>query len=51
MQTSQIHSSAELMDLIDEIGFLPLLDSGIYGFCAEDMVDEDCGYVVFPEGG
>lgn len=51
MQTSQIHSSAELMDLIDEIGFLPLLDSGIYGFCAEDMVDEDCRYVVFPEGG
>ena len=41
MQTSQIHSSAELMDLIDEIGFLPLLDSGIYGFYNVDKPVSD----------
>lgn len=39
------------MDFIREIGFLPLLDSGIYGFSAEEIVDEDCGYITFPEGG
>ncbi len=39
------------MDLIQEIGFLPLLDSGITGFSAEDLVDEDCRYVVYPDGG
>ena len=39
------------MEFIDEIGFLPLLDSGIYGFSAEEIVDEDCRYVVFSDGG
>lgn len=29
----------------------PLLDSGIEGFSAEDIVAEDCGYVRLPEGG
>ncbi|MBQ5712877.1 MAG: hypothetical protein IIV77_00065, partial [Bacteroidaceae bacterium] len=42
---------AQMMELIDDIGFLPLLDSGIPGFSAEDIVDEDCRYVVFPDGG
>ena len=46
-----ISSAAELMGLIDEIGFLPLLDSGIYGFSAEEIVDDDCRYVVFSDGG
>ena len=39
------------MELINRIGFLPLLDSGIRGFSAEDMVDEDCRYVILPDGG
>ena len=39
------------MELIQQIGFLPLLDSGIEGFSAEDIVAEDCRYVTFPEGG
>lgn len=39
------------MALIQEIGFLPLLNSGITGFAAEDLVDDDCRYVVFPDGG
>ena len=47
----EVHCSAELMDLIDRIGFLPLLDSGIRGVCAEEIVDEDCRYVVFADGG
>ena len=46
-----VGSAAELMTLIDEIGFLPLLDSGIYGFSAEEIVDDDCRYVVFSDGG
>ena len=47
----EIHNSAQLIELIDRIGFLPLLDSGIHGFSAEDIVAADCRYVVFPEGG
>ena len=39
------------MELIQEVGFLPLLDSGIVGYSAEDMVDEECRYVVFDDGG
>ncbi len=46
-----ISSAAGLMELIGEIGFLPLLDSGVYGFSAEEIVDEDCRYVVFSDGG
>ena len=38
------------MELIGDIGFLPLLDSGIPGFSAEEIVDEDCRYVVLPDG-
>lgn len=40
-----------MMELIQKIGFLPLLDSGIEGFSAEDIVADDCRYVTFPEGG
>jgi hypothetical protein len=47
----EIHSCAELMDYIQQVGFLPLLDSGIRGYSAEDVVDEDCRYVVFDDGG
>ena len=51
MEFPRIYSAAGMMELIQEIGFLPLLDSGIEGFSAEDIVDEDCRYVTFPEGG
>lgn len=47
----EIHSEIELMEYIQQIGFLPLLDSGIVGYSAEDIVDDDCCYVVFPDGG
>lgn len=46
-----IDSAAALIELIQEIGFLPLLESGIAGYCAEDIVDDDCRYVVFADGG
>ncbi|MBR5395371.1 MAG: hypothetical protein IK144_09885 [Bacteroidaceae bacterium] len=46
-----VSSVVEMMELIDDIGFLPLLDSGIYGYSAEEIVDDDCRYVVFPDGG
>ena len=42
MMDTLIHTDVELMQLISQIGFLPLLDSGIVGFSAEDMVDDDC---------
>ncbi len=51
MKFPEIYSASGLMDLIKEIGFLPLLDSGIEGFSADAIVDEDCGYVTFPDGG
>ena len=47
----EIYSATGMMELIQKIGFLPLLYSGIEGFSAEDIVDEDCRYVTFPEGG
>ena len=51
MKNHEIYSASGLMELIGEIGFLPLLDSGIGGFSAGEMVTEDCQYVTFPEGG
>ena len=51
MKIGEIHSCPELMDLIQEVGFLPLLDSGIRGYSAEELVDEDNRYVVFDDGG
>ena len=46
-----IDSAAALIEQIQKIGFLPLLESGIPGYCAEDIVDDDCRYVVFADGG
>ena len=41
MEFPEIYSASGLMELIQQIGFLPLLDSGIVGFSAEEIVDED----------
>ena len=51
MNFPEIYSATGMMELIQKNGFLPLLDSGIEGFSAEDIVAEDCGYVSLPEGG
>lgn len=46
-----IHNCPELMAYIQQVGFLPLLDSGIIGYSAEDVVDEENRYVVYSDGG
>lgn len=51
MEFPKIYSAAGMMELIGKIGFLPLLDSGIAGFSAEEIVAEECRYITFPEGG
>lgn len=51
MTFPEIYSATGMMELIDKVGFLPLLDSGISGFSADAVVADDCGYVTFPEGG
>ena len=47
----EIYSAAQLMEYVHQLGFLPLLPSGIRGFSADEVVAPDCGYVVFPDGG
>ena len=39
------------MEVIQQAGFLPLLQSGIRGFSAEEMVADDCRYQLLPDGG
>ena len=51
MNFPEIYSATGMMELIQKIGFLPLLDSGIDGFSAEDIVAGDCSCVRLPEGG
>ena len=41
----------EMMELMEEVGFLPLLDSGITGFSADEMVAPECRYRPLPDGG
>ena len=45
-----IHNATELMDYIQQVGFLPLLDSGIAGYSADEAVDPDCRYVLLDDG-
>jgi hypothetical protein len=40
-----------MMGFIQEVGFLPLLDSGIWGYSANEAVDPDCRYVLLDDGG
>ncbi|MBR6063168.1 MAG: hypothetical protein IKP54_03265 [Bacteroidales bacterium] len=51
MKYPVVYNIAQLTELIQQIGFLPLLDSGIWGYSAEEIVSEDCRYVTFPDGG
>ncbi|MCR5050613.1 MAG: hypothetical protein K6A36_05965 [Paludibacteraceae bacterium] len=45
-----IASCPQLIERIHQVGFLPLLDSGIPGFNAEVMMDEDCHYISHEDG-
>ena len=51
MRQELIHTCPELVDYINEIGFLPLLRMGIDGWSAEDAADEECQYTRLPDGG
>lgn len=51
MRQELIHTCPELVDYINEIGFLPLLSMGIDGWSAEDAADEECQYTRLPDGG
>ncbi len=51
MKDKDIYSATGLTAYIQEVGFLPLLSSSVFGFSAEEVVSDDCGYVVFPDGG
>jgi len=46
----EIHSCPELMEFISEVGFLPLLESGIQGYCAEGVMAEECRFTQFDDG-
>ena len=45
-----IHSCPELLERIQQVGFLPLLESGVRGYCAESLMDEDCRFTQFDDG-
>lgn len=49
-QRYEIHSCPELIECIQQVGFLPLLESGIEGFCAEGIMAEECRFTEFPDG-
>lgn len=51
MMPFEIHNQQDLIQCIQDFGFLPLLRSTVAGFSAEEMADEECRYVVFPDGG
>lgn len=40
-----------MMDLVEELGFLPFFDCGIDGFSADELVDPECRYRPLPDGG
>ena len=46
-----ISSCAELIERINDIGFLPLLRMGCTGWSAEEQTIRECGYQRLPEGG
>ena len=48
---SEIYNQTLLAELIQQIGFLPLLYSGIHGFSAEEVVSDDCHYMRSSDGG
>jgi len=41
MKQREIYSCAQMMELIQEVGFLPLLDSGIRGYSADGFGQAD----------
>ena len=50
MRRPDIHTATELMGYIQQVGFLPLLYSGIPGYSADEAVDPECRYVLLDDG-
>ena len=48
---NMVHDCAELMDYISQVGLLPLLNSGVRGFSADEAVAPECRYVRKDDGG
>lgn len=46
----EISSCPQLIERVQQLGFLPLLDSGITGFCAEEMMASDYHYIQYEDG-
>lgn len=51
MQPLEILTIDQLIDYISGIGLLPLLNIGIEGWSADDVVDEECRYHTDPDEG
>ncbi len=45
-----IRNCPDLMEAIQKIGLVPLLDSGIPGFSADELVAPECRYVMTDDG-
>ena len=45
-----IHTCPELMECVRQVGFLPLLESGIPGYAAEKLMAEECRFTQFDDG-
>ncbi len=45
-----IHSCPELMECVRQVGFLPLLESGVRGYAAESLMAEECQFTQFEDG-
>ena len=50
MTREPIRNCPDLMDAIQRIGLVPLLDSGIRGFSADELVAPECRYVMTDKG-
>ena len=45
-----INSCPELIESVHQVGFLPLLESGIQGYAAETLMAEECRFTQFEDG-
>ena len=48
---NSVHDCAEMLEVINQVGFLPLLESNVAGWTANDMVAPECRYQVRDDGG
>ena len=51
LQYNKVADCPALMDLIAQIGFLPLLEGDVPGFSADEMIVPECRYVLKDDGG